>query len=240
MRSDGRSNQGLRKISIKKDYLKYAEGSCLIEAGNTKVICSASVEDGVPPFLRDTGSGWVTAEYGMLPRSCKGRIMREAARGKVGGRTHEIQRLIGRSLRAIVDMSGFGERTIRLDCDVVQADGGTRAASITGAFVALAEALNNMKKEGTIEALPLHDYVASVSVGAIDESLMLDLDYGEDSKADVDMNIVMTGKGEFVEIQGTAEGNPFTKKDMDNMLSLAKKGIESLIKKQREVLKIDI
>ncbi len=240
MRNDGRASQGLRKVTIKKDYLKYAEGSCLIEAGNTKVICSASVEGGVPPFLRDTGKGWVTAEYSMLPRSCKSRITRESSRGKVGGRTHEIQRLVGRSLRAVVNTPALGERTIRIDCDVVQADGGTRAASITGAFVALAEAVKKMQKDGLIESLPLTDYVASVSVGIINNKILLDLTYEEDSQADVDMNIVMTSKGKFVEIQGTAEGKAFTKADMDNMLEIAKKGIEGLMKKQKEVLKLDI
>ena len=200
MRDDNRSNQGLRKVTIKKDFLKYAEGSCLIEVGNTKVICSASVEDGVPPFLRNTGKGWVTAEYGMLPRSCQSRIARESSRGKVGGRTQEIQRLVGRSLRAVVDMPALGERTIWIDCDVIQADGGTRAASITGAFVALADALKKIQKEGLVESLPLTDYVASVSLGIIDEKIILDLAYEEDSKAEVDMNVVMTGKGKFIEI----------------------------------------
>ena len=240
MRDDNRSNQGLRKVTIKKDFLKYAEGSCLIEVGNTKVICSASVEDGVPPFLRNTGKGWVTAEYGMLPRSCQSRIARESSRGKVGGRTQEIQRLVGRSLRAVVDMPALGERTIWIDCDVIQADGGTRAASITGAFVALADALKKIQKEGLIESLPLTDYVASVSLGIINEKIILDLAYEEDSKAEVDMNVVMTGKGRFIEIQGTAEGEPFTKKDMDSMLEIAKKGIEKLIKKQKEALKLDL
>ena len=240
MRNDGRTNQGLRKITIKKDFLKYAEGSCLIEVGNTRVICSASVEDGVPPFLRNTGKGWVTAEYGMLPRSCQSRITRESSRGKVGGRTQEIQRLLGRSLRAVVDTSALGERTIWIDCDVIQADGGTRAASITGAFVALAGALKKMQKEALIEGLPLADYVASISVGIVNGKIILDLAYEEDSQAEVDMNVVMTGKGRFIEVQGTAEGKPFAKKDMDNMLEIAKRGIEKLIKKQKEILRLEI
>lgn len=240
MRDDGRGNQGLRKVTLKKDFLKYAEGSCLIEMGNTKVICSASVIDGVPPFLKNSGKGWVTAEYGMLPRSCKRRTPRESSRGKIGGRTQEIQRLIGRSLRAVVDTSVLGERTIWIDCDVIQGDGGTRAASVTGAFIALADALRRMRKDGLIEDLPLADYVASVSGGIVNGNIMLDLTYREDSQADVDMNIVMTEKGKFIEIQGTAEGGPFTKTDMDHMLELAKKGIEKLIRKQKEVLKLEI
>jgi len=240
MRNDGRLDHSLRKVNIKRDFLKYAEGSCLIEAGNTKVICSASVENGVPHFLRNTGKGWVTAEYGMLPRSCKSRITREASRGKVGGRTQEIQRLVGRSLRAVVDTSVLGERTIWIDCDVIQGDGGTRVASITGAFVALADAIKKMQKEGLIAQSPLSDYVASVSVGIVDGKIKLDLNYEEDSKADVDMNVVMTGSGEFVEIQGTAEGGTFTKTDMDNMLKIAKKGIDKLISKQKEILKLDL
>ena len=240
MRDDGRGNQGLRGVTLKKDFLKYAEGSCLIEMGNTKVICSASVIDGVPPFLKNSGKGWVTAEYSMLPRSCKRRTPRESSRGKMGGRTHEIQRLIGRSLRAVVDTSVLGERTIWIDCDVIQGDGGTRAASVTGAFIALADALRRMRKDGLIEDLPLADYVASVSAGIVNGKIMLDLTYREDSQADVDMNIVMTDKGKFIEIQGTAEGRPFTKTDMDHMLELAKKGIEKLIRKQKDVLKLEI
>ncbi len=240
MRDDGRGNQGLRKVTLKKDFLKYAEGSCLIEMGNTKVICSASVIDGVPHFLKNSGKGWVTAEYGMLPRSCKSRTPRESSRGKTGGRTQEIQRLIGRSLRAVVDTSVLGERTIWIDCDVIQGDGGTRAASVTGAFIALADALRRMRKDGLIEDLPLDEYVASVSVGIVNGMIMLDLTYREDSQADVDMNIVMTEKGKFIEIQGTAEGRPFTKTDMDHMLELAKKGIEKLVRKQKEVLKLEI
>ncbi len=240
MRNDGRSNLALREITIKKDFLKYAEGSCLIEAGNTKVICSASVEDGVPPFLRDKGVGWVTAEYGMLPRSCRSRIARDSSRFKTSGRSQEIQRLIGRSLRSVVNMSALGERTIWLDCDVLQGDGGTRAASVTGAFVALAEALKKIRKDDLIKNIPLNDYVASVSVGIINGKIMLDLVYEEDSKAEVDMNIVMTGSGKLIEVQGTAEGKPFTKTDMDNMLEVAKGGIEKLVKKQKQILKLEI
>lgn len=240
MRNDGRSNLALREITIKKDFLKYAEGSCLIEAGNTKVICSASVEDGVPPFLRDKGVGWVTAEYSMLPRSCRSRIARDSSRSKTSGRSQEIQRLIGRSLRSVVNMSILGERTIWLDCDVLQGDGGTRAASVTGAFVALAEALKKIRKDGLIKNIPLTDYVASVSVGIVNGKTMLDLVYEEDSKAEVDMNIVMTGNGKLIEVQGTAEGKPFTKTDLDNMLEVAKDGIEKLVKKQKQILKLEI
>ncbi|MFH0731449.1 MAG: ribonuclease PH [Candidatus Omnitrophota bacterium] len=240
MRADGRTNNGIRKVTIKKDFLKYAEGSCLIEAENTKVVCSASVEDGVPPFMRNLGKGWITAEYAMLPRSCRERISRESSRGKIGGRTQEIQRLVGRSLRSVVDASCLGERTIWLDCDVVQGDGGTRATSITGAFVALALALKKMQKDGLIKNIPLIDYVAAISVGIVQGKPMLDLTYEEDSKADVDMNIVMTQSGKFVEIQGTAEGALFTKMQMEQMLELAKLGIASLVKKQKDVLRLEL
>ena len=207
-RADGRKNNELRKLKITPDYIKFAEGSCLVELGNTKVIATASVEDGVPPFLRNSGNGWVTGEYGMIPRSCKSRVPREASKGKLGGRTHEIQRLIGRSLRSVTDMTKLGERTIWLDCDVVQADGGTRCASITGSFVALALALHKMKEDKILDLIPLSDYVAAVSVGMISGEPTLDLDYEEDSKGDVDMNIVMTGSGRFIEVQGTAEREP--------------------------------
>ncbi len=232
VRSDGRSPQELRKINITRNYLKYAEGSCLIEFGHTKVICSASVEESVPPFLRNSGNGWVTAEYGMLPRSCQTRI----SRGKDSGRTHEIQRLVGRSLRAVTDMTKLGERTIWLDCDVLQGDGGTRTASITGSFIALADALNKIKKNGLISAIPIKAYVAAVSVGIVKGELMLDLCYEEDSQAEVDMNVVMVSNGEFIEIQGTAERNTFSKEKSDQMLTLAKKGIEDLITRQRRSL----
>jgi len=228
----------MRKVSIKTGFIKYAEGSCLIEFGNTKVICTASLENSVPPFLRGKGSGWITAEYSMLPRSCTRRTPRESSRGKVGGRTHEIQRLIGRSLRSVIDMDLLGERTIWIDCDVIQGDGGTRTASITGAFVALVICLKKMKKEHLIEKLPVKDYVAAVSVGIVGKDMILDLDYEKDSIADVDMNVVMTSKGEFIEIQGTAEGEPFTGAQMKKMVLLAEGGIKKLIAKQKEILKI--
>lgn len=238
MRDDGRANNVMRKISIKRNFMKYAEGACLIELGNTKVICTASLEEGVPLFLKGSGTGWVTAEYGMLPRSCKKRIPRESSRGKVGGRTHEIQRLIGRSLRAVVDMKVLGERTIWIDCDVMQGDGGTRTASITGAFIALADCLKKMKKESLINALPLKDCVAAVSVGIINGELLLDLTYEEDSKADVDMNVVMTSSDKLVEIQGTAEGAPFSNAQMKKMTELAEKGIKQLIDIQKKELNL--
>ena len=232
-RGDGRKPDELRKVNIERDYIKYAEGSCLIELGNTRVICTASVEESVPPFLKGTGNGWVTAEYGMLPRSCKSRI----PRNKDSGRTYEIQRLVGRSLRAVTEMRQIGERSIWIDCDVIQADGGTRTASITGSFIALVDALNKLKKNGSISAIPIKDFVAATSVGMHRGELMLDLAYEEDSQADLDMNIVMTGKGEFIEIQGTAERKTFTKEQMDKLLALAKTGIEGLIVIQRELLK---
>lgn len=237
MRQDGRSNDELRRVKVTKNYIKYAEGSCLIEFGDTKVIATATVEGSVPPFLRGKGTGWVTAEYGMIPRSCKTRVQREASKGKLGGRTHEIQRLIGRSMRTVVDMPKIGERTIFLDCDVIQADGGTRCASITGSFIALALALKKMKEDGIIKDIPISDYVAAVSVGMINGSPVLDLDYDEDSTAEVDMNVIMTGDGRFIEIQGTAEREPFSRKDMDGLLTLAKGGIEKLIGIQKKVLK---
>jgi len=233
MRLDGRGPEKLRKLSITRNFLKYAEGSCLIEMGNTKVICSASVDDNVPPFLRNSGNGWVTAEYGMLPRSCKSRI----PRGKDSGRTYEIQRLVGRSLRAVVDTRRIGERTVWIDCDVIQGDGGTRTASITGSFIALADALNKIKKDGLIADIPIREYVAAISVGIVGGELMLDLNYEEDSKAEVDMNVIMTSAGEFIEIQGTAERKPFNKAQMDKMLHLAKAGIEELVGEQKKLLK---
>jgi ribonuclease PH len=237
MRADGRKNNELRKLRITKDYIKYAEGSCLVELGHTKVIATASVEDGVPPFLRNSGNGWVTGEYGMIPRSCKSRVPREASKGKLGGRTHEIQRLIGRSLRAVTDMTKLGERTVWLDCDVVQADGGTRCASISGSFVALALAFEKMKSDSLIEEIPLCDYVAAISVGIIEGEPMLDLDYDEDSKGEVDMNVVMTGGGRFIEVQGTAEKEPFGKEDLVKLTALAEKGIQEMIAAQKKVLK---
>jgi len=231
-RIDGRGFDKIRKVTITRNYIKYPEGSCLIELGNTRVICTASVEEVVPPFLRGTGTGWVTAEYGMLPRSCNTRI----PRGKDSGRTYEIQRLVGRSLRSVTQMKDLGERTIWIDCDVIQGDGGTRTAAITGSFVALVDALAKMKKEGKISKIPVSDYVAATSVGILNDTLMLDLCYEEDSKAQVDMNVVMTGSGEFIEIQGTAERNPFSKDKMDKMLDFAKKGIEDLFSIQRKLV----
>ncbi|MDP8230698.1 MAG: ribonuclease PH [Candidatus Gorgyraea atricola] len=230
----------MRKIKIKKNTMRFAEGSCTIEVGNTKIICTASVENKVPPFLRGKGTGWVTAEYGMLPRSCGTRIRRESSAGKPSGRTQEIQRLIGRSLRSVVDLKKLGERTVWIDCDVIQGDGGTRTASITGSFIALIEALVFLKKENIISEIPVNDYIAAVSVGVVDGKLCLDLDYEKDSKAEVDMNVVMTGAGKLVEVQGTAEKNPFSKKELDKMILLAEKGIKELIGIQRNVLKIDL
>ena len=232
IRPDGRKPDQLRKIKVTKNYLKHAEGSCLIEFGEKKVICSASVEEGVPPFLKGTGKGWVTAEYGMLPRSCNTRIRRE----KTSGRTEEIQRLVGRSLRAVVDMEKLGERTIKIDCDVLQGDGGTRTASITGGFIALADAILWMKKKLMFEKIPLKDHVAAVSVGVFDGKPVLDLNYAEDSKAHVDMNIVMVGKGEFVEVQGTGENATFSRKEIDTLLKLAEKGIKELFDVQKKAL----
>ena len=236
-RIDGRVLDQLRPIKITRDYIIHAEGSVLVEFGNTKVICTATVEEKTPPFLKGTGQGWVTAEYGMLPRSTPVRNQREAAKGKISGRTSEIQRLVGRSLRGVVDTKALGERTIWVDCDVIQADGGTRTASITGAFVALAGALNKLKQNrGAPEVLPLRDFLAAVSVGVIEDGPALDLCYEEDSKAKVDMNLVMTGKGLLVEIQGTGEGAPFTRNEFDRMMALGEKGIMELIEIQREAL----
>ena len=231
-RPDGRKPDQLRKIKVTKNYLKHAEGSCLIEFGETKVICSASVEEGVPPFLKGSGKGWVTAEYGMLPRSCNTRIRRE----KTSGRTEEIQRLIGRSLRSVVDMDKLGERTIKIDCDVLQGDGGTRTASITGGFIALADAVLWMKKKVMLEKIPLKDYVAAISVGIFNGKPVLDLNYAEDSKAEVDMNVVMVGKCEFVEVQGTGEHATFSRKEIDALLKLAEKGIKELFDVQKKAL----
>ncbi|MFA4990177.1 MAG: ribonuclease PH [Candidatus Omnitrophota bacterium] len=232
VRLDGRGVDKIRRVNITRNYIKYPEGSCLIEIGNTKVICTASVEESVPPFLKGSGTGWVTAEYGMLPRSCGSRI----PRGKDSGRTYEIQRLVGRSLRTVTEMKSFGERTIWLDCDVIQGDGGTRTAAITGSFIALVDALSKLKKSGLIRDIPVKDYVAATSVGIVNGELLLDLCYEEDSKAEVDMNVVMTGKGEFIEIQGTAERRPFAKEKMDRMLGLAQKGMEDLFSVQRKLV----
>ncbi len=232
IRTDGRSPENLRKIKITKNYTKYAEGSCLIEFGDTRVLCAATVEENVPPFLRNTGTGWVTAEYGMLPRSCNTRV----ARDKGTGRQHEIQRLIGRALRGVVNMTQLGERTIKIDCDVIQADGGTRTASITGGFVALVDALVYIRKKSLISTVPITNLVAAVSVGILKGTLLLDLDFEEDSKADMDMNVVMLDSGEFVEIQGTAEHKPFSKAQADKLLSMAQKGINELFEIQKSVL----
>lgn len=237
-RTDGRRPDELRPVKITREYLKFAEGSVLIEMGDTKVICAATVEERVPPFLAGTGKGWLTAEYAMLPRSSKKRITREAVSGKLGGRTHEIQRLIGRSIRAVADMKALGERTVYIDCDVIQADGGTRTASITGAYVAVYDTLSELKKRGLISSIPLFDSVAAVSVGMVGGEAALDLNYEEDSSADVDMNIIMTGKGRFIEVQGTAEQEPFTRKDMGRLLDLAAKGIEELTAMQKKALRI--
>ncbi|MEK7229439.1 MAG: ribonuclease PH [Candidatus Binatota bacterium] len=236
MRTDGRKERELRPIVITPSYIKSADGSVLIEVGDTRVICTAKLEDKVPPFLRNSGKGWITAEYGMLPSSSQVRISREAARGRIGGRTHEIQRLIGRSLRTIADLKSLGERTIWIDCDVIQADGGTRTASITGAYVALVEAARQLIKQGVVQKNPIKDSVAAVSVGIVDGKPLLDLNYEEDSRAEVDMNFVMTGSGKFVEVQGTAESAPFTKKGLDRMAEIAQQGIRELLKVQKKVL----
>ena len=233
-RSDGRGLKSLRSVKITRNYLKHAEGSVLIKIGDTKVICSASVEERVPPFLRNTGKGWVTAEYSMLPRSTHTRTSREKGGGN--GRAFEIQRLIGRSLRSVTDLSAFGERTLWIDCDVIQADGGTRTASITGAYVALVDAFRKMMKNDLIEKVPVKDSVAAISVGKVEGEVLLDLNYEEDSKAEVDMNIVMTGEGKFVEIQGTAEGAVFTKKEMDGLVKIAQSGIKILTRIQKKSL----
>ncbi len=235
-RSGGRGAEQLRHFKITRNFTKYAEGSVLMETGDTKVICTASVENKVPPFLQGEGKGWVTAEYSMLPRATAVRSVREAAKGKVSGRTQEIQRLIGRSLRSVVMLEKLGERTIWLDCDVIQADGGTRTASITGAFVALVDALAKLKEENQLKELPVADFIAATSVGIVDGRVVLDLDFSEDSRAQVDMNLVMTGEGRFVEVQGTAEGYPFSESQLQKMIQLGKKGIETLIHAQRDAL----
>ncbi|MEO8133750.1 MAG: ribonuclease PH [Betaproteobacteria bacterium] len=231
-----RAPDQLRPVRITRNYTRHAEGSVLIECGDTKVICTASIDETVPPFLRGKGQGWVTAEYGMLPRSTDTRMRREAASGKQSGRTQEIQRLIGRSLRAIVDLPQLGERSIQIDCDVIQADGGTRCASITGACVALHDAVNWLKVKGLIAGEPLTDFVGAVSVGIVDGQPVLDLDYAEDSNCDTDMNVVMVGKGGFVELQGTAEKAPFSRAEMDALVILAEDGIRQLIAAQRAAL----
>ena len=235
-RDNGRNYDELRPVKFTRNYTKYAQGSVLVEMGETKVICTATIEDRVPPFLKNSGKGWITAEYSMLPSSTQGRKVRESSRGKVEGRTQEIQRLIGRALRSVVDLDALGERTLWIDCDVIQADGGTRTASITGAFVALVDALNKLKEEGHLEYIPVRNFVSAVSVGIIEGKPMLDLCYTEDSTAKVDMNIVMTDKGEFVEVQGTGEEAPFTRQDLMDLLSLGEKGNAELIKLQKNIL----
>jgi ribonuclease PH len=238
MRPSGRQPDQLRDIRFTRQYTKHAEGSVLVEFGDTRVLCTATVEERIPPWLKGKGEGWVTAEYGMLPRSTGTRMGREAARGKQGGRTMEIQRLIGRSLRAAIDLKALGERQITIDCDVIQADGGTRTASITGGFVALHEAINHLIKEGQIKKSPLYGMVASVSVGIFDGVPVLDLDYAEDSTAETDMNVVMNDAGHFIEVQGTAEGHAFRRDELDSMLNLAEKGISELISHQKAALEV--
>lgn len=237
MRHDGRQHDELRPITFDLDFISHPEGSVLITSGNTKVICNASVEDRVPPFLRGGGKGWITAEYSMLPRATNQRTIRESSKGKISGRTMEIQRLIGRALRAVVDLEKLGERTIWIDCDVIQADGGTRTASITGAFLAMAIAIGKMIKAGTIKTNPITDFLVMISVGIDKEQgILLDLNYEEDSSAEVDMNVIMTGSGRFVELQGTGEEATFSREDLNGLLGLAEKGIQELIDKQKEVL----
>jgi ribonuclease PH len=236
MRPDNRQNDQLRPIQLTRGWAKHAEGSCLIEVGDTKVICTASVENGVPHFLKGSGSGWVTAEYGMLPRSTGTRMARAATKGKNDGRTIEIQRLIGRSLRAAIDTKLLGERTVTIDCDVLQADGGTRTAAITGAWVALCEALAKTKRDGALKNWPLSDQVAAVSVGVVNEQAILDLRYAEDSKASVDMNVVMTAKGRLIEVQASGEGATFSREELDQLLTLAQVGIGELAQKQQQAV----
>ena len=233
-RSLDRKWNELRPIKITNNYLKHA-ASVLVEFGNTKVICTAALNDKTAPFLRNTGKGWLTAEYSMLPMATQTRTTREATRGRLGGRTHEIQRLIGRSLRAVTDLTAFGEKTIYIDCDVIQADGGTRTASITGAFVALVDLFKKMKQDGIVEKIPINDYVSAISVGIVDNEVIIDLEYEEDSKAEVDMNFVMTGSGLFIEVQGTAEQMPFNKEQLDKMTELAASGIKKITAKQKEI-----
>ncbi len=236
LRVDGRRKDQLRPVKVTRNFIKHAEGSVLIEMGDTKVICTASIEEKVPPFLKGKGQGWVTAEYAMLPRSTHERSPREAVKGKQGGRTLEIQRLVGRALRAVTDMSQMGERSIWLDCDVIQADGGTRTASITGAFIALADAFTVLKKRGLIKKRPLMDYLAAISVGKVGGEILVDLAYTEDSMADVDMNVVMTGQGRYVEVQGTAERTPFAKQEMDEFMAMGWRGIQTLTALQKDLI----
>ncbi|MFH1026138.1 MAG: ribonuclease PH [Nitrospirota bacterium] len=240
MRPDGRNENEVRSVKIQRSFIENAEGSVLISIGNTRVICTASIEDRVPPFLKDQKRGWVTAEYSMLPRATQTRTLRESTTGRISGRTHEIQRLIGRALRSVVDLSGLGERTIWIDCDVLQADGGTRTASITGAFICLSDALKYALRNGLIEKSPLKDYLAAISVGVVHGKPMVDLCYAEDSIAEVDMNVVMTGNGRFVEIQGTAEGVPFSRDSLDMLIKLAEKGINNLIAIQKKYIEEEV
>lgn len=235
-RFDGRDFAEPRSIAITPHYIKHAEGSVLIEVGDTKVICTASIEEKVPPFMKGQGKGWINAEYSMLPRATQVRNQREAAKGKIGGRTMEIQRLIGRALRSVIQLEALGERTITIDCDVIQADGGTRTTSITGAFVALCFAIHKLMKDNKLKSSPITDFLASISVGIIQEKACLDLNYVEDSQAKVDMNVVMTGQGKFVEVQGTGEESPFSRNELNELLALAEHGIELMIEKQKEVL----
>ncbi len=235
-RQDGRKNDQIRPVKITRNFIEHAEGAVLIEMGGTRVICTASVEEKVPPFLKDKGRGWVTAEYAMLPRATKERTQREATRGKQGGRTLEIQRLVGRALRAVTEMREMGERSIWIDCDVIQADGGTRTAAITGAYIALADAFSGLKQKEMIKKIPLTDYLAAVSVGKVGGEVMVDLAYEEDSLAEVDMNLVMTGRGRFVEIQGTAEREPFGHKDLEQFLAMGWHAIQGLVTIQKELL----
>lgn len=237
MRVDGRQKDELRPIHMQTHYIKHAEGSVLIEVGDTKVICTASIDDRVPPFMRGKGKGWITAEYAMLPRATEQRTIRESSKGKVSGRTMEIQRLIGRALRAVVDLDTLGEKTVWIDCDVIQADGGTRTASITGAFIAMVLAFQKLVEIGKLSAIPVKDYLAATSVGMVEDAgVVLDLNYAEDSKAQVDMNIVMTGKGQFVELQGTGEEATFSREELHQLLETAESGIQQLIEMQKEAL----
>jgi ribonuclease PH len=236
MRNDGRQQDQIRPVTITPSYIKHAEGSVYIEVGQTKVICTASVEERVPPFMKGQGRGWITAEYSMLPRATQTRNQREAVKGKLGGRTMEIQRLIGRALRSVVSLEKLGERTITLDCDVIQADGGTRTTSISGAFVAMAMAIHKLYEAKQITRFPINDFLAAVSVGVVGEKRLLDLNYEEDSKAKVDMNVVMTGNGKFVEVQGTGEDAPFSREEMDELLRLAELGVNEMIAEQKKVL----
>jgi len=235
-RKSGRKPEDMRPIKITNHYLKKAAGSVLVEFGNTRVICAASLDERPAPFLKNTGKGWLTAEYSMLPMSTETRSVRESARGKLSGRTHEIQRMIGRSLRAVTDLTSFGEKTIYLDCDVIEADGGTRTASVTGAFIALVDLFKKMRDDNLIEKIPVNDYLSAVSVGIIDNQILLDLEYEEDSRAEVDMNFVMTGEGHFIEVQGTAERKPFSKQQFNKMTEMAEQGIRQIIEKQKEVV----